>query len=215
MSYCWLVKLGEQYKLVDEYSGLRSDFVPLYKTANLPKNDKRSITSLISLYRIVKIISTPPNQRALSRYIKGPADQSTVTEFYNRSVEFWDAVKTNYKQVEEVFSSKPDDEMASKFRHSNGGHLLFRPYCLVAFAKATQVLINRKYSIRNAVKAFKNIQMELNADPWIHVVWNPSKKTMINKNELLIKNLLLDQAKQELSPNNYNLKDEYKKAIGK
>jgi DNA sulfur modification protein DndB len=201
-------------RLVDEYQGLSGDFVPLYKTANIPVQDRRSLTSLISLYGVVKAISIPYGKRASSRLMRGPSDPATVSEFYIQVTEFWDAVKATFPQVAEVCSSKTEDEVAAKYRHENGGHFLFRPFCLVVFAKAVRVLMSRDFSIADSLRALSDIQMDINEDPWRHVVWNPNKRTMINKNEPLVRNLLLHLARQPLAPNEFNLEAEYKKAVG-
>ena len=201
-------------RLVDEYQGLSADFVPLYKTANIPVQDKRSLTSLISLYGVVKAISVPYGQRASSRLKKGPSDPATVSEFYIKATEFWDAVKETFPQVAEVLSSKSEEEVAAKYRHENGGVLLFRPFCLVAFAKAVRVLMSRDFSIADSLRALSGVQRDINKDPWRHVVWNPNKRTMINKNEPLVRNLLLRLAGQVLAPRDFDLKAEYKKAVG-
>lgn len=201
-------------RLVDEYPGLSSEFVPLYKTANVPVQDKWSLTSLISLYRVVKAISVPYGRRAPRSLIKGPSDPATVNEFFIGATEFWDGVKSTFPQVAEVCSSNPEEEVAAKYRHENGGHLLFRPFCLVAFAKAVSVLMSRNFSIGDSIKAFRKVQMDINKDPWRHVVWNPNKHTMINKNEPLVRNLMLHLAKQRLAPSDFELEKAYLKAIG-
>ena len=201
-------------RLVDEYTGLSGDFVPLYKTANIPSRDKRSMTSLISLYSVVKAISVPYGRKSSGRLIKGPPNPVTVGEFYVQATDFWDAVKASFPQVAEVFNSKPEDEMVAKYRHEDGGHFLFRPFCLVAFAKTVRVLMSRGFSIVDSLKVLSGIQMDIGKDPWRHVVWNPNKCTMINKNESLIRNLLLSLAGQPLASNDFDLTVEYKKAVG-
>lgn len=201
-------------RLVDEYPGLSSEFVPLYKSASIPIFDKRSLTSLITLYGVVKSISIPYGRRAQSKLVKGPPEPETVGEFYIQATAFWNSVKESFPQVAEVCSSKPEEELAKKYRHTDGGHFLFRPFCLMAFAKSVRVLMTRGCSIADSVGAFAQVQMNINCDPWRYVVWNPSKRTMINKNEPLVRNLLLRMADAELAPANFALKEEYQKAIG-
>ncbi|MGD0487875.1 MAG: DGQHR domain-containing protein [Syntrophorhabdales bacterium] len=201
-------------KLVDEYPGLNSEFVPLYKTANIPAQDKRSLTSLISLYRLVRVISVPYGGRASSRLVKGPSDPTTISEFYIQVTEFWEAIKACFGQVAEVCDSRPEAEIAAKYRHRNGGHFLFRPFCLVAFARAVSVLMRRGFSVAEAVKTLATAPFEISEDPWRHVVWNPTKCNMINKNEPLVRNLLLHLAKQALAPKDFDLKAEYANAVG-
>jgi DNA sulfur modification protein DndB len=201
-------------RLVDEYPGLGSEFVPLYKTANIPSHDKRSLTSLISLYGVVKAVNIPYGKRSSGRLINGPPNPSTLSEFYIQATEFWDALKANIPAVKEVCSSKPEEERAGQYRHEDGGHFLFRPFCLVAFTRAVGVVMSRGQSAADAVKLLAGVEMEINSDPWRHVVWNPSKKNMLNKNESLLRNLLLRLAGQQLAPSDYDLKAEYEAAVG-
>lgn len=84
----------------------------------------------------------------------------------------------------------------------------------MAFAKAPRVLHDRGMTISKAVKTLASAEMELSKDPWQHVVWNPSKGVMVNKNEPLVRNLLLHEARQALAPGNFKLSEHYQKAIG-
>ncbi len=201
-------------KLVDEYTGLSGEFVPLHKTANLPVSDKRSLTSVISLYAVVRALSVPSGKRTASHLIVGPPDSAHVESFYNQCVEFWDALKKHVREVHSVCNSKPDQELAAKYRNIEGGHFLFRPFCLVAFAKATRILHDRGESISDAVKTLAKANMDLAQDPWLHVVWNPSKRVMMNRNEPLVRNLLLHEAGQPLAPGSFKLREKYLEALG-
>ena len=84
----------------------------------------------------------------------------------------------------------------------------------MAFAKVVRILLDRGLSIERAVKALAKAEMEISAEPWRHVVWDPSKGAMINENEPLVKNLLLHQIGQPLVPVRYNLREEYDEALG-
>lgn len=201
-------------KLVDEYPGLSGDFVPLHKTANLPTQDMRSITSVISLYAVVKALAVASGKKTAGKLLTGPPDPANVEQFFDNCVEFWDALKKNVHPIHQVCGSKPEQDQAAKYRHAKGGHFLFRPFCLVAFAKATRVLHDRGMTIAKAVKKLAGAEMELSKNPWHHVVWNPSKGVMVNKNEPLIRNLLLNEAGQPLAPTGFKLREQYQKAIG-
>ena len=201
-------------KLIDEYPGLSSDFVPLYPTANLPPTDKQSITSLISLYSVVKILAVSKGTRSLRHFLHGPPDEKEVSELYQLQVDFWDALKLHFPEIREISRSKPESKKAGKHRLESGGHFLLRPFCLVIFAKSVRLLMDRNYSIKNAIKILSKAEMEISNDPWKHTIWNSSKSAMIPKNEVLVRNLLLHQVGQDLDPVGYNLKEEYKIALG-
>ena len=201
-------------RLVDEYPGLGSDFVPLYKTANLPQNDKQSLTSLISLYTIVKVLAVPTGRRSPRHLIHGPPNKADEESLFAMQLEFWDAVKAHFQELSAVCRSKPEAGVAGHYRHAEGGHFLLRPFCLVAFAKVVRILQDCGFTIGRAVKVLAKAEMEISAEPWRHLVWNPSKGAMINKNEALVKNLLLHQIGQPLHPARYKLREEYEAALG-
>lgn len=201
-------------RLVDEYPGLNSELVPLYRTANIPGSDKRSLTSLISLYSVVKALHVPPGRRAPKRLLKGPPEAETVTAVYARAVAFWDAVRATFPEVAAVCAADPQDELAGVHRHTQGGHFLFRPFCLVAFAKAVAVLVDRGAPVAETVQAFADVSVDLGGDPWRYVVWDPVRHTMINKEEPLVRNLLLHFADQPLAPESFDLQGAYKAAVG-
>jgi hypothetical protein len=123
-------------------------------------------------------------------------------------------LKRNFPEVRKVCRSDADDEVAGNFRHSDGGHFLFRPFCLVAFAKATRALLDRGMSIAQAVNSLSDAEMQIEEEPWRHVVWNPIKRVMTNKSEPLVRNLLLHEAGQSLAPSSFPLRENYMAAIG-
>lgn len=201
-------------RLVDEYPGLSSDFVPLYRTANLPPNDKQSLTSLITLYSVVKALAVPTGKRSPRHLIHGPPHEADAERVFAMQVEFWDAVKRHFPAVRAVCHSQPEAKKAGMYRHSEGGHFLLRPFCLLVFAKVVRLLHDRGISIARAVRMLSKAQMEISAEPWRHVVWNPSQRSMINKNEALVRNLLLHEIALPLSPAHFDLQGEYERALG-
>ena len=200
--------------LVDSYRGLSSEFVPLLKTANLPPSDQRSLTSLITLYEVVRAITLPTKSRERKRLEVGPPHPERVQDLLQTSIRFWDALKSQFPEIHEVCLSAPDAEIAGRFRHSNGGHLMFRPIGLTAAAKAARVLLDRGFEIDEAVEMLTASTMDLSADPWKHVIWDPNRRIVITKNAQLIKNLLLVNAGALPDPESFDVAEEYRKAIG-
>jgi len=201
-------------KLVDVYPGLQSDFVPLLKTPNIPANDKKSIISVISLYDVVRTLALPPRSREKKALEVGPPLPAKINELYDLSVSFWDALKKHFPEIRKVCASKPSENLVGEFRRDDGGHLLFRPAGMGVFAKAVRVMMNRGSDVEKAVATLKKSNMELAEDPWRFVLWDPNRKTMILTNGLLAKNLLLKEAKQRSDPEDYDVKEQYQRAIG-
>ena len=162
----------------------------------------------------MRALAVPFGKRTETSLLTGPPDAATVKRYYKISADFWNALKANFNEMNLACRSKPDQEIAGKYRTADGGHFLFRPFCLIAFAKAVRVLHDRGMSIRHAVKVLAKAEMHLAKNPWQHVVWNPSKNVMVNKNEPLVRNLLLHEAGQALAPADFNLEKQYLTSVG-
>jgi len=197
-------------RLIDDYPGLNSEFVPLAPTANIPSGNGMCITTVISLYELVRTVGVPlkTKRKAIEA---GPPDWKLVNNIYAEVTAFWDALKKCVPQIREVMTSKPADKLAEQYRSLEGGHLLFRPAGLQAFAKATRVLVDRGNSIDAAVAKFAALPLELSETPWDGILWNTSTQTMIIKYKTLAINLLLHLAEEALIPDSYELLKIYRR----
>lgn len=201
-------------KLIDDYKGLSSAFVPLTPTANLLVTDRTSITSVIALYDVIRTIAVSSGSREAKILETGPPSQNKVTEVYTAAVAFWDSLKAKIPAIKDVCESKPADEKAGEYRTAQGGNALLRPAGLHAFAKAARVIVDRGATIKAAVSSLAKVPTELSEPPWCGILWNASTGTMVLKNHRLAVNLYLHLVGQPLSPRTYALREKYRKAIG-
>jgi DNA sulfur modification protein DndB len=192
---------------------LNIGFVPLTKTANIPVNDTKCITTVLGLYDLIRTISLPPRSREKRKLEIGPADKNRVQQTYKLICQFWDLLRELVPEIKEVSDAHPDKALAAKYRQKDGGHLLFRPAGMKAFAQATRTLVDRGSTFDAAVAMLSNTTFDLNTCPWPGVLWNSVAHRMINKNGRLAQNLFLYMAKQPLEPNNYALLSEYQRAL--
>lgn len=200
-------------KVIDEYKYLNIGFVPLTKTANIPVNDTKCITTVLGLYDLIRTISLPPRSREKRKLEIGPADKNRVQQTYKLICQFWDLLRELVPEIKEVSDAHPDKALAAKYRQKDGGHLLFRPAGMKAFAQATRTLVDRGSTFDAAVAMLSNTTFDLNTCPWPGVLWNSVAHRMINKNGRLAQNLFLYMAKQPLEPNSYALLSEYQRAL--
>lgn len=200
-------------KIIDEYQYLNIGFVPLTKTANIPSNDSKCITTVLGLYDLIQRISLKPGSRDKRKLEVGPADKRRVQELYDLTCHFWDLLRKSVKEIKEVSDSHPNEQLAAKYRREDGGHLLFRPVGMKAFAQATRTLVDRGMTFPKAVALLSRTSLDLNSCPWSGVLWNSVGKRMINKNSRLAHNLFLYMGRQPCEPDSYNLLSEYKRAL--
>lgn len=202
-------------RLIESYKGLGSGFVPLAPTANIPPGDQSSITTAIALYELVQTVSVRTGSPERKSLEMGPASENRVAELYKIMSSFWDALRKNVPDIASVMESRPEDAMARQFRTENGGHLLFRPAGLAAFARATRILMDRtKGDVGSAVSRLSKVPLRLSDKPWCGILWNPATKTMIVKHKKLSTNLFLHKIQEGPQPNNYNVLEEYRKILG-
>lgn len=200
-------------KVIDEYEYLGMGFVPLTKTANIPVNDTQCITTVLGLYDLVRTISLPSRSREKRNLEIGPPNKSRVQQIYKLICQFWNLLRKSVPEIKEVSDSHPNQALAAKYRKKDGGHLLFRPAGMKAFAQATRTLVDRGTTFAAAVAMLSKATLDLSSRPWPGVLWNSVAHRMINKNSRLAQNLFLYMAKQPLEPNNYDLLSEYRRAL--
>jgi DNA sulfur modification protein DndB len=200
-------------KVIDEYKYLSMGFVPLTKTANIPVNDTQCITTVLGLYDLIRTISLPPRSREKRNLEIGPPHKSRVQQIYKLICQFWDLLRKSVPEIKEVSDSHPDKGLAAKYRRKDGGHLLFRPAGMKAFAQATRTLADRGTTLHDTVALLSQTTLDLNTCPWPGVLWNSVAHRMINKNSKLAHNLFLYMAKQPFVPTSYDLVSEYRRAL--
>jgi DNA sulfur modification protein DndB len=199
-------------RFIDDYAGLSADFVPFTKSAGLPSGDDVSVTTVVALYDLVREISFPAGSKERKSAEVGPPKTGQVEAIYKQSAAFWDALKVNVPEVKKVCASKPSDKLVSRYRTSDGGHLLFRPAGMHAFVRATRILVDRGISLPQAVKKLSAAPMQLAEAPWKDVLWKSSTGTMLVKYGKLATNIFLHCA-GEKPVRGFDLVGTYRKVI--
>jgi len=203
-------------KLAEEYKYLKDGFALFTKETNVPANNKSCVTTMLALYDMVKTLSVPKTaagSREKTKLENGPPDEGKVKEIYNLQCEFWDALRKFIPEIKEVTDKPPEKELARKYRHIDGGHILFRPNGQKPFARAVRILMDRGAEIDEAVQALSKVPMELTSKPWEYVLWDGGN--VITKNDVLAQNLFLYMVGQSpgTKSKSYSLLESYQKAL--
>jgi DNA sulfur modification protein DndB len=177
------------------------DFVPLLSTPNIPAHEKSCITTVVGLFQMTELLAPTEIRRKRKRFHDGPSDEKTVAAIYDATASFWTALKKHIPQIRAVCSSKPAEQLASKYRHADGGHLLFRPVGMKAFAKATRTLAK--------------VSLDVADEFWREVLWRPETKTMLNKYGRLAHNVFLCEIGEPPESKKYAIQKEYKRITGR
>lgn len=183
-------------RLIDEYVGLNIQFVPLLPSSNIPGHEKACITTVVGLYLLTQYLAPLELRKARKKIKIGPATADSIQEIFDSTTQFWDALKANVAPIREVLASNPEDELASKYRRTDGGNILFRTVGLAAFARAARTMMDKGLTAKQAVGALAaKVPLELDDELWREVLWRHETKTMLHKYVRLAQNIMLYRVK--------------------
>ncbi len=151
------------------------------KGKNIPVSDKRSITTIVALYESLDIYLCNKNKTQWKIFKTLRPSDETLNDLYLNATKFWNSLVNFF---EELKSLKPSINLdVSHLRHSNGGHLLFRPVGLLAIAHAVKMAKDNRVSLNKAIKRISAISMDLSNSPWSGLLWDDINKSMITRKE--------------------------------
>ena len=179
-------------RMIDEFTLFRKgEMIAFNPTANIGESDTDSITSVITLYDVVKTLAVCVEGYSKKGFIDNRPDDKLLDSVYNFCCSYWDLLQEIIPEYQKVFLSK---KSPSQFRQPDNNHLLFRPVGQRAFAEATAYLI-KKCSLGHdeAIKELSQADLWLHFPKWHYILWNPIGKTMIStaKNRGIAKSYLL------------------------
>ena len=166
-------ELVEKHRLFQEK-------ISLSKTKAVAVRDDRSFTTIITLYDILEILFRTKG-RGWTDFKRHRPDDDEISEFYAKSARFWDTMIEYFPPLQEVQVSQPDENIAGRYRHREGGHLLFRPVGLLIIAHVVRQARDSGLSEREAIKRISVISMKLTNEPWVGLLWDKTNQRMISE----------------------------------
>jgi len=184
---------------VDDFSLFEEgENVAFSGSSSIPKTDFKSITSVIGIYEITqdlylsgRISGLPKKTEAKNMRLS----DKEIQKVYKTNCDYWNTLVELVPEYKEVFNSnaaKPGD-----LRRPDNNHLLFRPAGQRAFAGATQILISRDFSMKNAVENLLSVDLWLQKKHWHHILWDPIQERMLAKNRSVAETFLLQSIDQK------------------
>ncbi len=194
--------------LLEDFDLFSENRITKSKNKAISEQDKRSLTSIITLYQsnreLLKSFRRKRKQEApkperdkkgLHEYLKFRPDSDEIVLFKGYCAEFWNAFieKTDVAKEYLELSKQRLDQPASKYRNrEHGGNLLFRPVGLLPFVQASVEIHKRTGDLFPLIfEKLNQKNLEMESKPWVQVLWNPNAHTMVMGNEGLVKLLLI------------------------
>ena len=165
-------------ELVDKHL-LFQGKISLAKTKAVAVKDNRSFTTIITLYDVLEILFHRKGS-GWSEFKRYRPKAGYISNFYVKSAQFWDTMVEYFLPLAEVLKSQPNENVAGRYRHREGGHLLFRPVGLLIVAHVVRQAKDSGLTEKEAIKRISEISMELTDEPWVGLLWDKTNQRMIS-----------------------------------
>lgn len=187
--------------LLEEYQLFKNKKILVSQTKAIPKTDKVSFTTLMTLYDCnVDILKTYlfsqdgliRSNEKMKEYLRVRPSDEQITNFKQYLVSFWNQLQEHYPVLQQ-FAVNGSETAAAPFRtKENGGNALFRPVFLSPFIQAiTTVSIKTNHDFSSIMAKYSRLDFQISSDIWKGLLWNNESQTMINGNSGIIRLLLL------------------------
>ncbi|MBI4446681.1 MAG: DGQHR domain-containing protein [Acidobacteria bacterium] len=168
--------------IVDSRGGLMSSKrVSLAKTKAISPQDKKSVTSIVSLYKAHDFyLGREMNRGEWGKYKRKRPPEETVSRHLEDAKKFWETMCRFVLPFKKV-QSNPTMSV-EQYRNAEGGHLLFRPVGLEAAVSAVVSAIREDgLKLNEAVDRLSKTPMRLNREPWAGLLWDPIGQKMLTR----------------------------------
>ncbi len=168
-------------QLLNEVSLFDGKKISTATSKSIPRNDVRSLTTIVSLYDTMDIFLKEGTNPSWKKFKQFRPPQQKINEYYQKAVSLWILMAENIPALRYVMQGSADSIDLSDYRHKDGGNLLFRPIGLELIVTVVRDLLNFGMSLEEAIKRISRIPMELNETPWKGLLWDEVNKRMLTQ----------------------------------
>lgn len=185
--------------MLENFPLFMHDRIKASNSKSIPTNDKKSFTTLMTLYdchvellKYYKFNGNISNEK-LKDYLRVRPDEDTISGFQDFLVEFWNSFINVFPEMR-VYLENDSQNAAESYRDTvSGGNIFFRPISLFPFISAVSTLAIRNpgNNINQILEYFTGLERTVSAEPWDRVIWNPTTNKMIMRNQTLVKYIFM------------------------
>ena len=212
----WVATSYEKLKpyYLDENES-KPNLIQLSRQHEIRGTNRRSVTTIVTLYRMIKKTFQPELRSLTQKYNKNRPPEAELNKLYDAAVSTWELMSEYDSALKDVLGTDPEEERAGDYRTEKGGHILFRPVGLQAFSGALGILRQRKVDTDRAVKSLCQVPTEISEPPWKHVLWDPNlgRITSMDKRPVA-EALYLHMVGHQPRTSTYKLNDRYSELVG-
>ena len=188
-------------------------------TDNIPPSNQTCLTTIGNLYDLLEILFTKVYVLSKKKKIDEKKDELTkirqpdeiLNQHYANACDYFKRLMDTCLQLKEFADASDSSTVVKKYRHVNGGSVLFRPIGLKILTEIIATLV-QNYPLVECFTLISKLPTDLTQVPYNHVIWNPNQNKIMG-NRVLARNLLLYML-DHLPKNIDRLHKDYAKALG-
>lgn len=201
-------------RLIEDHPLFQGERISYNATANLPKGNFKSLTTIVNLYDVLLILFTKVYGKTAKRKLTDrrlPDD--ALQTYYEHAYDYFKHLINTFEPLQEFLDADEDyPAVTSKYRTVEGGNVLFRPIGLRILTEIVSTL-RKKYEMSECMTRISRLPQELSVEPLSGVIWQPARSTINNREETLARNVLLYML-NEYDGVKGQLHENYAKALG-
>ena len=205
-------------RLVTENLMFMEERILNHPTDNIPKSNQTCLTTIGNLYDLLEILLTKIYVTSNKKSLKTKKEELTqirqsdemLNQHYVNACDYFERLRGSFPPLKEFADTPNSSIVVKKYRHPEGGSVLFRPIGLKILTEIMAILVE-KYPRSECFKMISKLPTDLTKEPYNGVIWHPTQKKMI-RGKTLVKNLLLYMLNYPLKDVE-QLREDYTKAL--
>lgn len=164
-------------ELVEAHPLFRDKVDSSRKNKGIGVQNKTALTTLIALYDALDDFFAGDVQKLPGLQRRRPNDRD-VSRFVRRATSLYDRLTAAFPALRELQESQVADQVAGRFRTTDGGHLLFRPIGFTMIHRVLRRLVDSGVALDKAIKKIAGAPLILGEEPWIGLLWDNVNRRM-------------------------------------
>lgn len=203
-------------RMVETDDRFREPKVALVASQNIPTSNTVALTTVASLYDILKLLFMFENGVRQDRGLRfSRPNDDKLEKYFSSAVTYFETLGSVFKPLGDLLTSSDPASVTARQRHANGGHLLFRPIGLDIFTRAAIALARKNgWALARAVTALSGTPMALDEPPFRNVIWDMNRKVMKPAGKLVARDVLFYMAGLDIKPTDQQLLRAYRTMQG-
>ena len=206
-------------RLVAQNSMFVGDRILNRTTDNIPPKNLACLTTIGNLYDLLEILFTKIYVISQKKSLVGIRNElresrlndKTLDEHYANACDYFKRLADSFSPLTEFFAAADYSAIVRRYRHSEGGSVLFRPIGLTIMTEIVSTLV-KKYPLDRCFEMISNLPSDLGEKPYNGLIWHPTQKRL-TRSKTLVKNLLLYML-DAYDGDEDKLHEDYAKALG-